>query len=98
MHPTKPGQRCRVIGGRSPANGEGISPNQNKVVVTEYLHHAKAGIEQENVWHCRSANNEVLTTFFGAGFYADFLECWLEVIPPEVAPPKQHVKELEGMQ
>ena len=96
MHPTKPGQRCRVIGGRSTANGEGTSPNQNKIVVTQYLHKEQAGIEQENVWHCNST--EVLTTWYGAGHEADFLECWLEVIPPEVAPPKELKQELEDTQ
>lgn len=84
-----------MVGGRATANGEGQSPNFGKIVVTEYCHHAKAGIEQENVWHCRSANNEVLTTYYSAGFYADFLECWLEVIPPETAPPKTLTRKLE---
>lgn len=95
MNPTKPGQRCRVIGGRSPANGEGTSPNQGKIVVTQYLHKEQAGVEQENVWHC--ASKDILTTYYGAGHEADFLECWLEVIPPEVAPPKELKMELEGL-
>lgn len=42
--PTKPGQPCRVIGGRSPLNGEGTSPNQNKIVTTVFLHDQKAGV------------------------------------------------------
>lgn len=80
--PTKPGQRCRVIGGRTPYNGEGKSPNQDQVVVTMYLHAERAGIEQENVWHCQ-AEQGTLQTYYGTGPEADFLECWLEVIPPE---------------
>lgn len=95
MHPTKPGQQCRVIGGRATANGEGVSPNHGKIVVTEYLHKEQAGIEQENVWHCVS--KEILTTYYGAGHAADFLECWLEVIPPEVAPAKELKIELNGI-
>jgi hypothetical protein len=77
--PTKPGQRCRVIGGSAPFNGEGESPNKNKEVVTMFLHDLKAGIEQENVWHCQGEN---IQTFYGVGSEADFLECWLEVIEP----------------
>ena len=93
MHPTEPNQRCRVIGGRSPANGEGTSPNQGKVVVTRFLYKQKAGVEQENVWHCSSA--EVLQTYYGAGYEADFLECWLEVIPPEATPSKALEQEVD---
>lgn len=94
-HPTEPGQRCRVIGGRTPFNGEGKSPNEGKKVTTVFLHAEKAGIEQENVWHCRATGDDVLYTYFGAGTEADFLECWLEVEPPEEQTPDQLVKELE---
>jgi hypothetical protein len=62
-------------------------------VVTQFLHKDQAGIEQENVWHC--ASKDVLQTYYGAGYQADFLECWLEVIPPDVAPPKELTRELE---
>ena len=93
--PTKPGQRCRVIGGRSPFNGEGTSPNQGKIVVTQYLHDEKAGVEQENVWHCRATEGQTLTTYYGAGSEADFLECWLEVEQADPTPPKVTERELE---
>ena len=86
--PTKPGQRCRVIGGRMAFNGEGKGPNQGKEVVTVFLHQEQAGAEQENVWHCRAAEGQTLQTYYGAGQEADFLECWLEVIEPDAAPPK----------
>ena len=92
-HPTQPGQRCRVIGGRATANGEGQSPNFGKIVVTKYLHKEQAGVEQENVWRC--ASSSLLTTYYGAGYEADFLECWLEVIPPETAPPKTLTRKWE---
>lgn len=91
--PTAPNQRCRVIGGRGTANGKGISPNHGKIVTTKFQHLNKAGIEQENVWRCTSS--EIITTYFGAGYEADFLECWLEVIPPEAPPPKELKRELE---
>ena len=91
--PTAPNQRCRVVGGRSPANGEGTSPNQGKIVVTQFLHKETAGIEQENVWHCTST--DVLQTYYGAGYEADFLSCWLQVIPPEITPAKELKRELE---
>ena len=82
--PTKPGQRCRVIGGRMAFNGEGQGPNQGKEVVTIRMHPERAGVEREAVWHCRAKAGEMLQTYYGAGSHADFLECWLEVIdePP----------------
>lgn len=93
--PTAPNQQCRVIGGRSPANGEGASPNQGKIVVTQFLHNNTAGIEQENVWHCQATGEDILQTYYGAGHEADFLSCWLQVIAPEILPPKTLVKEFE---
>lgn len=90
--PTKPDQRCRVIGGRMAFNGEGKGPNQGKIVTTVLLV-GQAGIEQENVWRCKS--DDVLQTYYGAGHEADFLECWLEVIDPDAAPPKTLVAEKE---
>ena len=85
--PTKPGQRCRVIGGRMAFNGEGKGLNQGKEVVTVFLHQEQAGAEQENVWHCRAAEGQTLQTYYGAGQEADFLECWLSKIEPDEAPP-----------
>ena len=82
-HPTKPGEQCLVIGGRAAYNGEGKGPNQGKVVTTMFLHAEKAGIEQENVWHCKAADGETLQTYYGAGSEADFLECWLQVVERE---------------
>ena len=79
MYPTKPGQKCKVIGGRTPFNGEGVSPNMGKTVTTIFLHEQKAGSEQENVWRCSGKD---LQTYYNVGSEADFLECWLEVIPP----------------
>lgn len=93
--PTKPGQRCRVIGGRAAYNGEGKGPNQGKTVTTMHLHAEQAGIEKENVWHCRAEGDQLLTTYYGAGPEADFLECWLEVIEPDAQPPKVQTRELD---
>jgi len=93
--PTKPGQLCLVVGGRSAFNGEGKGPNQGRKVVTMFLHDEKAGLEQENVWHCRTADKEPLHTYYGVGPEADFLECWLEVCPPDAEPPAQLTKEQE---
>ena len=81
--PTRPGQRCRVIGGRMAFNGEGQGPNIGKEVITVFLHPEQAGIQQENVWRCRAASGHVLQTYYGAGDSADFLECWLQLIDPE---------------
>lgn len=86
-HPTQPGQRCRVIGGRMAYNQEGQGPNQGKEVTTVFLHKQRAGIEQENVWHCRAKAGDTLTTYYGVGTEADFLECWLEVIEEDPLPP-----------
>lgn len=81
--PTRPNQRCRVIGGRMAFNGEGQGPNIGKEVITVFLHPEQAGIQQENVWRCRAASGHVLQTYYGAGDSADFLECWLQLIDPE---------------
>lgn len=90
--PTKPGQRCLVIGGRMAFNGEGKGPNQGKEVVTIFLHADKAGIERENVWHCKG---DGLQTYYGVGTEADFLECWLQVIEPEGLGALPRVAELD---
>ena len=76
-------------------NGEGKGPNQDKEVVTVFLHAKQAGTELENVWHCRAAEGQTLQTYYGAGQEADFLECWLEVIEPDAAPPKVAEREQE---
>lgn len=93
-HPTKPGQKCKVIGGRMAFNGEGEGPNQSKTVVTVFLHKDQAGIEQENVWHCRAIEGQRLQSYYGDGTEADFLECWLEVQDPDAIPPKVQEQEL----
>ena len=87
-HPTQPGQRCRVIGSRMAFNDEGKSPNIGKTVKTVFVHAEKAGIEQENVWRCRAdvPGESLITYHGGVGETADFLECWLEVLP-DIAPP-----------
>jgi hypothetical protein len=92
--PTKPGQRCRVIGGRMPFNDEGQSPNIGKEVTTLQLM-GQAGIEQENVWRCQAKEGTSLITYHGGvGDQADFLACWLEVIE-ETEPPKTTTTERE---
>lgn len=93
--PTKPGQRCLVIGSRMAFNGEGKGPNQGKTVVTMFMHAEKAGVEQENVWHCQATGGQTLQTYYGAGPEADFLECWLEVIEPDAEPPVSTTAERE---
>ena len=93
--PTKPNQRCKVVGGRMAHNDEGRSPNYGKEVTTVFLHDEKAGVEQENVWRCRAKEGESLITYHGGlGPEADFLECWLEVASP-TENPKVLEKELE---
>lgn len=84
--PYQPGQKCRVIGGRMAYNDEGKGPNIGKEVTTMFLHTKKAGMEQENVWHCRAKDGELLQTYFGVGNEADFLECWLEVVDAQELP------------
>lgn len=81
--PTKPGQKCRVVGSRSQENGEGDGPNIGKIVTTMFLHQQQAG-DSVPVWHCRG---DSLITYWGhLGTEADFLNHWLEVIPE--LPPK----------
>lgn len=94
-HPTKPGQRCLVVGGRMAYNGEGQGPNQGKIVITDFCHPEPAGREQERVWRCHSADGGLLQTYYGVGQSADFLECWLKVIDPVESPAKALEKETE---
>lgn len=93
--PTRPGQKCRVIGGRMAFNGEGQGPNQGKEVITMFMHPEQAGAELENVWRCKAVGGQVLQTYYGAGDSADFLECWLSVIEPPPSKVKEQTKELE---
>lgn len=97
--PTKSDQRCRVVGSRMAFNDEGKSPNIDKIVTTVFMHTDRAGIEQEKVWRCRARPGESLITYHGGvGETADFLECWLELLPDE-APPVSALetdKELEA--
>lgn len=95
FEPTKPGQRCLVIGGRMAFNGEGKGPNQGKEVTTVFLHEQRAGIEQEPVWRCKAKPGEVLQSYYGAGDTADFLACWLQVLPDEAPPAVERVTERE---
>ena len=92
--PTKPGQKCKVIGGRMAFNGEGRGDNHGKIVTTKFMHAEKAGMEQENVWRCIASEGDALTTYYSAGNEADFLECWLEVQEPDAIPPKVQEQEL----
>lgn len=84
--PYQPGQKCRVIGGRMAYNDEGKGPNIGKEVTTMFLHIKQAGMEKENVWHCRAKDGELLQTYFGVGNEADFLECWLQVVDEQELP------------
>lgn len=90
-HPTKPNQRCKVIGGRSSDTNEGNSPNKGKVVFTMYLHQQQAD-DRVPVWHCKGKD---LFTFYGNGTEADFLNYWLEVIDDEPEPLKADSTHLE---
>lgn len=67
----------------------GAVSNMGKIVMTVFCHEEQAGMEKENVWHCRATGTDVLQTYYGAGTEADFLECWLEVVEPDVAPAKK---------
>ena len=90
-HPTAPNQRCKVIGGRTLDNAEGVSPNMGKVVHTMYLHQQQAA-DRVPVWHCRG---EGLQTYYGVGTEASFLNYWLEVIEELPAPPHADSTRLE---
>lgn len=94
--PTAPDQRCRVIGSRRAFNNHGKSQSIGRIVVTVFMHEARAGlIEQENVWRCRSADGKPLQTYDFEAMEIDFLECWLELLPPEATPPATETKREE---
>ena len=83
--PTKPGQKCRVVGSRTQENGEGAGPNMGKTVTTMFLHQMQAA-DSVPVWHC---SGQGLQTYYGAGTEADFLNRWLQVIEETPQPPKE---------
>jgi hypothetical protein len=89
IRPTKPGQLCRIIGSRTQVNGEGNGPNMGKTVTPMFLHQLQAA-DRVPVWHCSS--KDVLQTYYGAGYEADFLNDWLEVIE-EPDQPKVNTTE-----
>jgi hypothetical protein len=97
--PTKPGQRCRVIGGRMNHNNEGRGPNIGKEVITLHMQPEQVGVERENVWRCQAKEGQTLVTYHGGiGNQADFLECWLDVIEPTPAQKgMQTAEELRGV-
>ena len=78
-------------------NDEGKSPNIGKIVITISKYQEKAA-GQVNVWRCRVANpNDKIISYHGAvSDEGDFLEHWLEVIPPEPLAVKEteKIKEL----
>lgn len=97
--PTKPGQRCRVVGSRSYENGEGDGPNMGKIVITMHMYALRAGLPQDSaaVWRCRSTDGSIITTYHGGtADEADFLSRWLEVIEeePKKSATNQEHKEL----
>ena len=82
--PTKPGQKCRVVGSRTQDNGEGDGPNIGKIVTTMFLHQQQAA-DSVPVWHC---SGESIQTYYGVGTEADFLMTWLEVLKADPLPPE----------
>lgn len=97
--PTKPGQRCRVVGSRSKENGEGDGPNIGKVVITQHMYALRAGLPQDSVavWRCKSADGHIIATYHGGtSDEADFLSRWLEVEDEQPVLPmaNQEHKEL----
>lgn len=97
--PSRPSQRCRVVGGRSIVNGEGNGPNLGKIVLTQFLHPIRAGDASDSraVWRCNATGTDLLQTFYGVGTQCDFLAEWLEVLPEDPVEPlvKETEKEIE---
>lgn len=89
-HPTKPGQKCRIVGSWSLDTEGKRGPNHGKEVVTVFLHQIQAD-DRVPVWHVRGEN--LVTSFGGVGNECDCLNYWLEVI--EDPPPKQTEREKE---
>lgn len=94
LHPTKPGQRCRLIGSWSLDTEGKQGPNHGKEVTTVFLHQIQAN-DCVPVWRVRGEN--LTTSFGGVGNECDALNYWLEVLPPNETPPEDTVakKELE---
>lgn len=81
--PTRPGQKCRIIGSWSKDNGLGDGPNMHKEVVTLYLHELRAA-DVVPVWQVKG--DGLTTNYGGKGDEVACLQPWLEVLPDE--PPK----------
>lgn len=94
-HPTKPGQRCRLIGSYS-LDVDGVAgPNHGKVVITVFLHQVQAN-DSVPVWRIRAVDGVTLiTSFGGAGQECDALNYWLEVIDDEPQPPQSETQQKE---
>lgn len=90
--PTKPGQRCRIIGSWS-TDDQGVrGPNHHKEVTTLFLHDEKAD-DRVPVWRVQGTN--LVSSFGAAGSQVDCLEYWLEVIDETPAPDKVDERETE---
>lgn len=95
--PTRPNQRCRVIGSQQLTNGGSESPNLNRIVRTVMLHPLRAGKPENSyaVWRCHTTDGRPLITAFGAGEQCDFLAVWLEVIDDEPEAPAKGAHHIE---
>ena len=90
-HPTKPGQKCRIVGSWA-LDTEGVKgPNHGKEVVTVRLHQMQAA-DRVPVW--RITGKDLVTSGGVIANEIDALNYWLEVID-EVEPPKVMTTEKE---
>lgn len=84
IHPTRPGQLCRIIGSHSWDNGLGKGPNWNKQVTTVRLHQMQAN-DCVPVWQV--SGRDLVSAYGAVGDEVACLNYWLEVIdPPPIAP------------
>jgi hypothetical protein len=91
MTPSKPGQKCRLIGSWSLDTEGKQGPNHGKVVTTLWRHEEMAA-DRVPVWRVSGTN--LVSSYGGTGSEVDALDYWLEVIEPDEAPPAQIKREL----
>lgn len=85
IHPTRPDQRCRIVGSWSTDDPGKVGPNHNAIVTTTFLHTLQAD-DRVPVWRVHSETPLVTSM----GVLTNDLDClnyWLEVIDEEPAPP-----------
>lgn len=78
MYPTRPGQKCRIVGSWSTDDQGKVGPNHHKEVTTISLYPMLA-VGSVPVW--KVSGQDLVSSYGAVGNTVDCLLYWLEVIP-----------------